>query len=138
VSGLGRNDKNYRQKTWQEIYGAVAGATTAVAYVMEGIGITAATWNPSVPRACRLSAGSITSQSGGDTVKGDWTLSFFINESATASATATFPGTTTLQGTVLDWDSTVLMQPGDRWYISAAGPERNTLITRVTLEFEIL
>lgn len=136
---LGAIDKNYRQKVWQVVYGADANTgVTVLFFTMEGLGLSPTTWNPAVVRACRLTGGICVNQVGSVGSAGDWTLNFYLNESAVPSATATFGATTTRTSDVLDWSVPVLMQPGDRWWIAAVGPSRNTVICRVTLEFELV
>jgi len=136
---LGRLDRNYRDKVWQVVYGADANAgVTTVFFTMESLGLSPTTWNPSVPRACRLSGGCIRNQVGSVGTAGDWTLNFYLNDGVVASATATFSATTTKQTEPLNWSTDLLLDPLDSWWIAAVGPSRTTVILRVTLEFELL
>jgi len=138
-SNLGRFDRNYRQLVWVDAFGSNTDpATVAVVFIKETFGLTASTWNPSVTRPCRLVGGSMTSVCGADVTPGDWNVDFHLNESATVLASASYPCTTSLNGTRLDWDKQVFCEAGDRWFIEADGPSKSTVILRATLEFELL
>lgn len=136
---LGHRDKNYRAVTRESVYGQDGTASvTALAFTLEGVGLSFITWNPGFPSAVRATRVHVTCQVAGDTVPGNWTLSLYKNESLSASATFSFAASTTLTGTAGKWSSEVIFQAGDRYYVAAAGPEKNTVIARVTLEFELI
>ena len=135
---LGRhNQKNY---TWMTFHGqdGSASLTSLIMSTDNYVTLFTGAWNPGLPSAARLTRVHTTSQCAVDTVAGNWTLNFYKNEGVVADATFTVPMSTTMQKSAGPWSNQLLLQAGETFWISGSGPEKNTVIIRAVLEFEIL
>jgi hypothetical protein len=118
------------------------GAVTALTYAADGLivaggGITA---NPIAPRPMRLVRVAVHALCLVINSAGDWTLRVRVNEAGTDSATFTHPIAVAPAGSkTAGVPSTVVtLNAGDTYHILADGPSRNFVVSRVTLEWELL
>lgn len=90
--------------------------------------------NQPVPLAMRMRRIALHTATAGVTSAGNWTMQLFVNDGyPVPAATFNFNPTTLNDSFVGEWSNPVLLQPGDRWWIAATGPERNILLIRATL-----
>jgi hypothetical protein len=136
----GRESKFDRMLVHHFAYGdAIGPGTTQVLFQMDNQSITPFSWCPALPRAAKAVRVAVTSQCAVNTTPGNWTLRLRKNESVVADeATFSVAVTTALATTVGPWSAEALFQAGDRYYIVADGPSKDTVILRVVLEWEIL
>jgi len=121
-------------------YGDQIGAgTIQVLFQMDNQSITPFTWCPALPRAAKPVRVAVTSQCAANTTPGNWTLRLRRNESlVTDDATFSFPLTIALASTAGPWSAEPVFQAGDRYYIIADGPSKDTVILRVVMEWKIV
>lgn len=137
---LGRQQKNNRTLVWSHTYGDDGNASvTQVLFQMDNAGINPFGWCPGMPSAAKCTRVMVTAQCAADTNPGNWTLRLRKNESLfTDEATFSFALTTALSKTAGAWSAEAIFQPGDTWYVVADGAAKNTVIIRVSMEWEIL
>lgn len=136
---VGRYAKEDRILLWQDFFGLDAGAAvTAVIMTMDSQSITPFSFCPAVPRAMKCTKIAINASCAADTVPGNWTMRFRVDESFADSATASFACSTGFNKTAVNWSSEVIIQAGSTYYITADGPQKNQVVIRAVCEFEVI
>ena len=139
MSTLGRRYVNDTRVVHHHLVVFDSNATaTSVGFAMDNLAVAAASLNPCFPRAAKLVGVGIHSICFVDTVAGNWTLRVRKNEGGTDEATFSFALTSTTQKTAGSPSVEALFQAGDTYHVIADGPEKNTVIIRLTLEWEVL
>ena len=105
---------------------------------MDNFVVGAGSLNPCFPKSSRLVGVGIHGLCFVDTVPGNWTLRVRKNEGATDEATFSFALTSTTQKAAGSPNVEPNFQAGDTYHVLADGPEKNTVVIRLTLEWEVL
>ena len=135
----GRYSQGNRALIRETFYGADGAASvTTLPFNINGQIVSFVSWNPGFPSACKATRVHVTNEVAVDTNPGNWTLNLYKNESLTVAATFSFTtGAGAKFKTAGYWSNSVHFDAGETYWISAAGPAKNTVICRVSLEFEV-
>jgi hypothetical protein len=101
-------------------------------------GATAGLMNFGTPRAMKACRVWINSAVLAVVTPGNWDLRLRLNRSGSDSATFTFNPTTTDDVFSGNLSSEVLIRPTDQYHLLIDGTERNIILVRVIVEFEII
>lgn len=139
MSDLGRLSPNDTRYVHHLYFVFDSGAAlTSVGFQTDNFVVGAASLNVCFPKAARLVGCAAHTLAFVDTVPGNWTLRIRQNEGGVDVSTWSFALTSVASKTAGPPSVEALFQAGDTYHILADGPEKNTVIIRLTLEWEIL
>jgi len=118
----------------------LANPISVAGYALSGAG-TGGIFNPVLPVAVKLIGYGISTITLGDTVPGNWTLRFRINESGADTATASIPVTVTQTKqthATVPWSTNPILQAGTSWNVLINGGNKNAFGSYLTLMWEII
>lgn len=101
-------------------------------------GATVGLMNLGFPKAAKATRLWLNTATLGVIVAGDWTVRLRVNRSGSDSATFTYNPTGTDEVFSGPWSSEVILRPTDQYHLLTDGGQRNLILVRAVLEFEIL
>lgn len=139
MSELGRIERSDTRYVHHLYFVFDSNATaTSVGFQTDNFVVGAASANVCFPKAARLVGCATHALCFVDTVPGNWTLRVRQNEGGVDVATFSFTLTSVFTKSAGSPSVEALFQAGDTYHVQADGPEKNTVIIRLTLEWEIL
>lgn len=139
MSTLGRRYTNDSRLVHHHLFVFDSGAAvTTVGFTMDNFVVAVGSLNPCFPSAAKLVGIGLHTLCFADTVPGNWTLRVRKNEGAGDEATFSFALTNAFSKPAGRPSVEALFQAGDTYHVLADGPEKNTVVLRLTLEWEVL
>lgn len=136
---LGRSYTNDSRLVHHHLFVFDGGAAvTSVGFTMDNFVVGVGSLNPCFPSAAKLVGVGLHTLCFTDTVPGNWTLRVRKNEGGTDEATFSFALTNSFSKAAGAASAEPVFQAGDTYHVLADGPEKNTVVLRLTLEWEVL